>query len=888
MKERSRYIIGIDLGTTNCAVSYFDTHKGAFQLFRIPQKGKLGYQESLTVLPSLLFLDDEQATVGMWAQIQGKKSPTRLIQSAKSWLSNPAACRKEKILPFEACTEEKKLSPVEASMHYLDHIRKMWNQEIAKSDLLKELEEQEVILTVPASFDEVARTLTVEAAKLAGYKNFTLLEEPQAAFYSYLMEFGKKQFKPGETILVCDVGGGTTDFSLIDVVESGIEIGLRRMAVGKHLLLGGDNMDVTLSYYLQRKYQLELDTSQRLSLLNQVRSAKELLLEENSPQENYSLFISGTGSQVVGGGIALEISKREVDELLLDGFFGVVPFEDAVQINKGSGLRHMGLPYESDPSITKQLAHFLHTSKREEKPTYVLFNGGAMKPNVFQKRMVDSLNLWYGEKFSLTILPSKNLDLAVSKGAAYYGKVRRGEGERIQGGIPRSYYLAIETETNYPQVLTLLARGSEEGTVYLCDYQFFMKPNQPVVFQLYHSNTRLKDDPGSLVAIDETAFTLLPPIQTICAYGKKESKETIPVKLETRLTELGTIELWLLSQNSIHKWKLEFQIRGELQEERSFDKRLVDETFDTTYLELAKEEVRESFAIGAQEKLKMIMPSLEQVLNQEKKEWSPSVLRGLFEILYEQADKRLLSQQYEQRFWNLAGFFLRPGAGYPLDDYRIKQLWKLILSEFRKPKSEEVQLQQWICFRRVAAGFGKGQQIQLYNHLIALMYDKKKNKLVIKGKKGGYVYAELLRAIASFELVEIHQKILLGEALLNKIEKGDGEPCDFWALGRLGARQLFHGSLANIIPAKQCEIWVNKLLNSPAVDDQHFPFTLLLLARKTDVEEMNLSSDLLEKISPLLKGNLEALLRQQRELSLAEQDHVFGDALPIGLKINLH
>lgn len=860
--DTSRFTVGIDLGTTNSAVAYFDAAKPrqSVQQFQIHQQGKHGHNEALPLLPSFLYLEEGgDVIVGTWAKIQGAEVPTRLVQSAKSWLSNPAADRKEKILPFESVDNKRRLSAVEASACFLDHIKLMWNRHIAKDDASLELEQQTVVLTVPASFDEVARALTLEAAGKAGLKYVTLLEEPQAAFYHWLMEHDPSLFKAGDAILVCDVGGGTTDFSWIDVLEGGE---LRRMAVGKHLLLGGDNMDAALCHLLEARSGIEMDITQHLSLMHQARSAKETLLGPQSP--SYSVFIPGKGSQVVGGGVSLSLDREEVIQTLLEGFFGLYPFEEAIQLQRGSGIRQMGLPYESDPSITKHLAHFLHKSGCTRKPDYLLFNGGALKPQMFQDRLVRSLDLWFGTEKQVKVLESSSLDLAVARGAAFFA---HGE-TKITGGSPRSYYLELEIQ-GAKRALTLLPRGTPEGTRLVSEHLFSLIPNQAVSFRLYHSHTRLNDLAGDLMPIEEEDMSPLPPIHTLCKFGKKELTDPIPVRLEIYLTAVGTLELWLQAQDTPHRWKLEFQLRSE--------KRLTDETLDISELEAAREEVMSAFAVGLQSKLDTLMPNLEKILQKERRLWPPSLLRELFDTLMEQADKRLLAVQYESRFWNLAGFFLRPGLGYPLDDHRIKNLWKLVLADLKRQKPEEVLIQQWICYRRIAAGLGKGQQIQLFNDLLPQ-----------KIKKSGYPYAEHMRALAALELVDIQAKVKLGHTVLKRILEGKGEPCDYWALGRLGARHLFHGTAANVISPAVCTQWVEALLDSPAAQSTHLPFTLAMLARKTDVRHLDLSAALLERLQPILKShNLEELVQHERALSLSEQERFFGDSLPSGLRLDL-
>lgn len=863
--------VGIDLGTTNSVAAYFEGD--SLKLFRIPQLNAHGVVEPLTTLPSFYYLAEPEElpgsgyAVGEWAREQGAKVPTRLIHSAKSWLSNSAANRKERILPFESAEESRRLTPIEVSAAFLRHIREAWNSRFKDFPL----EDQEVVLTVPASFDEAARTLTVEAARLAGIQHLTLLEEPQAAFYNWLREQqGKLEtLKEGETILVCDVGGGTTDFSLIQVVRSPKGIGFQRMAVGRHLLLGGDNMDAALCHYVETRIDESLDTTQWLTLRHQARAAKEMLL---SGQKRFSFWIPGKGSQVVGGGKSAEITEEEVAALLLDGFFGLYSFDAARVLVQGSGIRNMGLPYERDPSITKHLAVFLN---HQQKPNYILFNGGVMKTPLFRQRVIDSIDKWFPGFPPLQALNTSSLDYAVGKGAAYYGKVRQGEGIRIGGGIPRTFYLKIEGE----KVVTLVPRGTEEGTELISEHLFSLLPNTPVSFELYHSHTRIADQAGDVIPFENEEMTPLPSIETSLRFGANQENR-IPVKLCIKLTEIGTLELWLFSTQTEHRWKLEFQLNR-----FSKEKRREDETYDQSFLETAKKTLMEGFAVGGSQKLKVLMPSLENVIQRPRSEWPLGILRGLFEPLLNQAEKRSLSPTYAVRFWNLAGFLLRPGRGYPLDDFRVSKLWKLILADSKTSAPEDVHVQKCICFRRISAGLLKGQQMQIFNELFPLVYDKKKKCLLVR-RRGGSAYTEQIRTLASLELVETNLKVKLGSALVQRIIASQGEPCDFWALGRLGARELMHGTAANICPKAICEEWIAQLVK---LSDPQLVFPLALMGRKSDCRELNLSPPSLEKIAEYLEthaGTSElALFKSDRELSFEEKEKYFGDSLPHGLSL---
>ncbi|MGZ3633748.1 MAG: Hsp70 family protein, partial [Parachlamydiaceae bacterium] len=710
----TRYIIGIDLGTTTNSVAYVDTESEQLQIqqFRIPQLIAEGYVEALPTLPSFCYLctpgewpanslvlpwkQQDNYFVGKFAQLHGAKVPTRLVQSAKSWLCHAAANRREKILPFEAGNESFRISPVEASARYLNHLKEAWNAQMAKGDHTQEFEQQEIILTVPASFDEIARRLTVEAASQVGLSHLTLLEEPQAAFYSWLAQnetSWQHQLPLGSCVLVCDVGGGTTDFSLIEVTGSIENPVLQRMSVGDHLLLGGDNMDAAIAHFLASQFNQEISSDTWLRLKSEARTAKESLLSEKSTLDHLKIVLQSSGASVIQNSRTLTITKQEILDLLLNGFFGQYPWEEAINVYKTSGMRAMGLPYETDPSITKHLARFLAQSNTQVKaPDFVLFNGGTMKPKVFQHAILQSLQKWFPSKNALQ-LPSYHLDLAVARGAAYYGKVRRGIGVKISGGTARGYYLKLETK-NVSQALTLLPRGIEESSSYEFPETFLLRANTPVAFQLYTSHVRLHDQSGDLIPIDLEQLQPLPPIHTILRYGKKletdEYHSLIPVHLHIHLNAIGTLEITLKSQKTDHIWGLEFQLRSASGQENNLDtlaKSRKDEVFDQSYLVEPKKSIEELFSSNSSFKPDRIIERLELQLQQSKREWSPSILRGLGDALLKSASQRKISQTHEARWWNLAGLFLMPGYGFPLDDFRIKELWKVILSEAKLPSS---------------------------------------------------------------------------------------------------------------------------------------------------------------------------------------------------------
>lgn len=923
-----RYIIGIDLGTTNTCVAYVDTQNPLMQIqnFRVPQLKSAGYIEEQPTLPSCCYLTSSQEWpagtldlpwkkhqdnfVGSFARDQGARVPTKLVQSAKSWLCHAAANRRDRILPFEAADDSQRISPVEASARYLMHVRDAWNHGMAKGDPDCEFEQQEVILTVPASFDEIARTLTVEAAKLAGFAHMTLIEEPQAAFYSWISQHEKiwtAKLPLGSCVLVCDVGGGTTDFSLIEVVESEGKPGFVRMAVGEHLLLGGDNMDVAIAHLIESKLRSEghgeCTPYQWLQLRHQARYAKETLLGDKGPG-SYRVLIQGAGSHVVQNTISVELHKDELEKLLLGGFWKKYSWNEALQVRKGSGIRAMGLPFEEEPSITRHIACFLmrsaHPLKGIMQPDYVLFNGGAMKPAAFQEAVVDSLKDWFPER-EPRVLESYHLDLAVARGAAYYGKVRRGIGVRIGGGTSRGYYFAVDIKDSSgkpeTKALTLLPRGSEEGSSYELSQTFWLQPNTPVAFRLYSSSVRLYDKQGDAVTIDPQEMQLLPPIHTVLRFGKGSiadaSKDKIPVHLGITLTAIGTLELWLKSQKSDHRWALEFQLRRETGQDNSLavlDKVRKDETFDAAFLTGARGVINSFYTGDKKNKPSQMMELLEQQLERPRRDWPLSILRGLWEELSAHAGRRKSSPELEARWWNLAGFLLRPGYGFPLDDFRMKELWKAILADQKGERSVECQIQSWICYRRVAGGLNKGQQMQLASDLMAGLNIKKNGAIDLKNKSELYPFQERVRALAAMELIEIPMKIKLGQALIGRMKSGQATAAEFWALGRLGARHLAYGTIGNVIQRDICTQWVESLLDIPESENEQLAFVIGQLARKTELRELNMLGPMLDKVMKRYQGGpneerLKSLLFEEGRLTEAEQDQVFGDHLPLGISI---
>lgn len=601
-----KYVIGVDLGTTNSSLAYAPAGAGA-DPHQLPEVLLLGIAQSinpgevgeLDLLPSSLYLpgaldfpagslalpwDDEPPfLVGRLAVKRGVENVSRLVSSAKSWLSHSGVDRTSPILPPNYPDPERRLSPVEASRAYLEHLQHAWDWKMPDTPFF----EQQVLVTVPASFDAVARDLTKRAAEEAGYRNLILLEEPQAAFYAWIERHPdwRERVSVGDLVLVVDIGGGTTDFSLIAVTEDAGELSLERVAVGEHILLGGDNVDLALARVLEQQFEgrgTRLDTMQLHALWQQCRVAKEKLLEPGNTEPEHTVTILGRGTGLVGGTIRLKLAREDVERILLDGFLPAVSSTDMPRRVRRSGLQELGLPYASDAAITRHLACFLrqqaasaeHGSVRRAPsglacPTHVLFNGGVLQAPLVGRRILEVLNSWLAAEGVDAARPLEGEDLmhAVARGAAYYGLARQGQGIRIRGGIPRTYYVGIES--SMPAVpgmavplkaLTVAPFGMEEGSsLPVPDSEFGLVVGEPAEFRFFQSALRKNDTPGTFLdEVGEELEELAPVEVSLPATGN--SGRVVPVTLETVVTETGVLELWCVARDG-QRWKLEFNVR---------------------------------------------------------------------------------------------------------------------------------------------------------------------------------------------------------------------------------------------------------------------------------------------------------------------------------------
>ena len=612
-----RFSIGIDLGTTHCALSYVDNaasdgEQAEQQVLPVSQLTGPGSIEAKPLLPSFLYLPHESElseadmrlpwgaqqdyVVGEFARARGAATPIRLVSSAKSWLCHPGVDRRSPLLPADAPAEVQRVSPLTASIRYLSHLRWAWEQAHPEAPF----DEQNVTVTIPASFDPAARELTAEACKAAGFQHMSLLEEPQAALYSWIQASGgqwRKQVQHGDIILVVDVGGGTTDLSLIAVLERDGNLELQRVAVGEHILLGGDNMDLALAYGVARKLAQEgrqLDAWQTRALAHGCRAAKEQLLADNDLQA-VPVVVPSRSSKLIGGSIRTEVTRDEVLALLVEGFFPQVAASDKPLTRARGALTQLGLPYAQDAAVTRHLAAFLsrqvHATEQIDglqgsqpegasflHPTAILFNGGVLKAPQIEQRIMQVLNGWLAEEGAAQarLLDGANLDLAVARGAAYYGYVAgSGRGVRIRGGTAQSYYVGVES--NMPAIpgmepplsaLCLAPFGMEEGTEVTLDAQEFgLVVGEPVRLRFFGSSVRRADQVGSMLEFwGPEELVELQEIELNLPAEDRAAGEVVPVTLEARVTDIGTLELNAVPVGGSERWKVEFDVRAETAE----------------------------------------------------------------------------------------------------------------------------------------------------------------------------------------------------------------------------------------------------------------------------------------------------------------------------------
>ena len=890
----SRYLIGIDLGTTHTVVSTIDREAASptVEIFDIPQVVEPGAIGRRSVLPSFLYLPgshelpegstalpwaaDRAYAVGTFAREQGMRVPGRLVASAKSWLCNPHVDRSADILPWDAPGDVAKVSPVEASTRYLQHVREAWNAEQSATPDDR-LERQQVILTVPASFDEVARSLTVKAAAQAGLGQVILLEEPIAAFYAWLhtTPAWRDTVADGQVILVCDVGGGTTDFSVIGVTAKGESLQFDRLAVGDHLMLGGDNMDHALARAVEAELTADgqgLDRQRWQQLVHQCRRAKETLLQPDAP-ETAEVAVAGQGSTLIGSTLRHTLHRADVEALVMDGFFPQVDANAEPDEDRRSGLAELGLPYAHDPAITRHLAAFWRqavpyirkqTGRDTPYPDHVLFNGGVFNAQMLRERTQAIVGNWFeetaGDGWQPSELSTDRLDHNVAVGAASYGRVRQGEGTRVGSGSPRAFYVGIAgeaTDDDTTKAVCLVPRGAPEGyEVQLENRTFEALANQPVTFHLLSSSTRMGDQPGQVVTLGADEARALPPIRTVLAFGKRYAR-TVPVGLAAHLTEVGTLELWAESLHTDHRWQLQFDVRqgGTTASDDATD---ADDVITTRHVEKVREAIQRTFEDPERrEPPSTVWNWLETLVHRPPEEWPLPFLRACADrLLHTRRDR---SAAHEKIWLDLLGYCLRPGYGDAVDEWRMQQAWVLHLEGLTFPDEKSNRVAWWHFWRRVSGGLAAGKQEQVYYEARPFIQPE------VRTRKEHRVYhrrmemsekEEAWKSLATFERMKPDLKTALAKLLLDKFRHSSPRGGELWALSRLGTRHPLHGPLDRRVPVADVEEWLEALLGMQLPTSKDVAYALAHLARRTPERGRGVSAAIRTRVGDWLDEHI--------------------------------
>ena len=921
-KQSQHYIVGIDLGTTHTVVAYASTEKNnqTIELLAIEQLVAPGQVAARPLLPSVRYhpapeelsaadiafpsygadsqLSESLVVIGEAARLLGAKTKGRFVTSAKSWLSHPSVDHNAAILPWGSSDEVSKVSPIDASASYLAHIRTVWRHKFPEAPL----EEQDLVITVPASFDEAARSLTLEAAKIAGLPRVRLLEEPQAVCYDWLRLHTstlKQALTDVHLLLVCDVGGGTTDLTLIKVEAGEHEPKLTRIGVGDHLMLGGDNIDLALAHLVESRLG---DQNKRLSaadlsqLLEQCRIAKEQLLAKDAP-EQVSVTLLGGGSKLIGGSRSVVLTRDEVHTLALDGFFPLSSIDDLPD-RKRSGMVEFGLPYAAEPAISKHIAGFLklHATASTEAlkgqgrvPDALLLNGGVFRSQPITERLLSLLNSWSTQPPKL--LENKHPELSVAYGAVSYAMARRDKKLKIGGGSARSYFLLVDTEhSTEQQGICILPRGSEEGDeVILKDRHFALRLGVPVRFHLASTTGDAEFKPGDIVDITDHFYSLPPLAVAFEGDPTRPNAEAI-VQLAVTQTEIGTLKIECVAvENKDQRWNVEFQIRKKTGGLTTSVEATLPAQFDS-----AVEKMQTIF--GSKSKhvepnaIKNLRADLEKQLGMARSEWETPLLRALFTALLESARYNRRSEHHERVWLSLVGFCLRPGFGYPLDDWRVEQLWKQYPQGIQFVNETQNWTEWWTLWRRIAGGLSIEAQEQIFMDISKYLNPAAARQPGVAKQIKTRGYDDIVRLAAVMERLPVDKKIQLGDWLLKRLQKASEPSQTWWAVGRIGARLPFHGSRHNVIPAEIVSVWLQQILAEDWKKNLHAAFAATLIARMSGDRDQDIEDTLREQIVAKLKLSKAPvswieMVEHFKELDEREEKQMFGEALPPGLKL---
>ena len=838
---------------------------------------------------------------GVLAREHGALVPGRQITSAKSWLSNALVDRTAALLPW-GMSEGPKLSPVDASARVLMHLRDAWNQEQASER--GRLEELPVVLTVPASFDEEARELTVSAARVAGFERLTLLEEPLAALYAWIATHRRtlgERFADGALVLVCDVGGGTTDFSLIRASTADGELMFERIAIGEHLLLGGDNLDLALAALVEQRFGTSLTLTQQQTLRRKCSAAKEQLLSDTAAVASVTITVLGAGRGVVAQGRSAELTRDDVVRILAEGFLPLNAADDLPARDRRVGLRELGLPYETEPAITRHLAAFLTRAARTSgttglaRPDAVLFNGGFFTPSLVRARVIDALETWLGSRPE--VLENETPESAVAIGAAFYGRLRQDPGASqrllIRAGSARAYYIGVGGHGgDGSTAVCVMPRGTQEGTRLELNREFTVITNQPAAFTLY-SATDTSHAAGDIVSFtSDDNVQRHAPLSTALRYGRRSQRVALTVTLTIVFSETGTLELWCESKSSEHRWRLGFNLRA-------IEADPLDEVVagpeaggsqpaiiipDESVLS-AEASIRDVFGAGGGAQTPLSLTgALENVLGHGKAAWPIDTIRRLADVLLEVAAGRRRTAAHEVRWMNLTGFCIRPGFGSALDAWRISELRKVYLEGLLFPREVQNQVEWLVLWQRTSAGFTTGQQRELAQRVAGQLGAglRKPPRLNVQ------IERESWRLLGGLERLDATHKTSLGDQVLDRLRRDPRNAAWSWTLGRLGARAPLYGPLNTVVLPAVAERWINELLGVK-VTTPDVAAAILQIGARTGDPARDVDASVAAAAEQRMQGTVDAAvldaLRVVQSPDRAGAARVFGESLPEGLRL---
>ena len=932
-----RFIVGIDLGTSHTVVASVPLGGSAqdIALLPVPQRTSATEVRADALLPSVRYqaAPDElgdawqqpwvaqgasaqaPAVLGRWARDLGAAVPGRLVASAKSWLSHTGVDRTAAILPWGADESVAKVSPLAASASYLAHVRAAWD----KAHPLAPLHEQVLVLTVPASFDEGARALTVEAAQLAGLPSVQLLEEPKAAFHDWLVLQGAQlaqQLAGSRWVLVVDVGGGTTDLTLIRV-DAGANGGLptlTRTAVGEHLMLGGDNMDLALAHQLEGAFAGE---GQRLApqrfaqLVQRCRVAKEQLLAHDAPQ-HVSITLLGGGSRLLAATKTTTLTREQVQAWVVEGFLPPADLGDAPAKRQGA-LRGFGLPYPADAAITRHVAQFVSQHADGALPDTVLLNGGVFHADALVQRLTQVLGQWRGSP--VRVLHNPHPDWAVARGAVAYGLARWQQAQPAQeasapaaaealptigGGSARSYWLLLPSAAGQaPQLMCVLPKGTPEGVrMVLSGRRFALRLGQAVRFVLLaNSLGQHAGQAGQLQPLEGEGWVELPPMTTVLDAPAGKTAAQVEVQLQACMSEVGTLEVRCVAvADAAQSWLLPFAVRGAVEADHTEEVAPAVTEQTSAQLEAALALVERIFGTQAQgvdgKEVRQLRQSLQKVLG-PREGWDVGLLRALFDALLVRAKRRRRTADHERVWLNLAGWCLRPGVGAQLDAWRINQVWALYAQGLGHPKEAANWTEWWVFWRRVAAGLNEAQQMQVLEDVAGAMQKTVQQATQRNASHGGAKsrwgsYDDMLRLFAAMEAVPWQYRQEMGQWMLQRLKKPGESVQTWWAIGRLAARLPLAANAHLVMPPQAAQEFLQAALEQDWRKNETAMFAAVQMAQMSGDRARDFSDDARAAVLDKMQAagapqRWMDVVKQVQALSAQDHQRRWGDSLPPGL-----